>query len=652
MYKKTNLHQRKFVAKGDLKCRLCIVTDTHLGPVAGESPSPWHTNRLDGERFLNIVRQINSLEPDHIIHVGDMVHPLPNHPRYDDAAQRFFSISAECKSSISLVPGNHDIGDKVTRWMPAHPITSDFVAKYRSTFGADFNYFCIGDVAIIILNAQLLNSGLPEERAQMHWLQETLSETQGLRKIVFSHYPPFLTRYDEPEHYDNIAEPARTALLHSLASNEVECLVAGHVHNYFYNTYDSLELYTLPATSAVRHDYAFLFDSPPQPDDEYGRNDDDKLGFAVLDIFEKGHVLHFCRLNPGEEARPLNVADMQSGPGVPKRHDSGIGADLRGPWATSTALPFSGVVDEFYRKCVRNDYSLLALQAAGLSIIRIPVADLDHEETAARAGELYHAGFRIGVFAFNDLEPAETRALNDHRAIIDYLELIADSEQLTQLEAHGLPQIARSFPCYISPLRSSASASGSDGVFTHYIKHGYQAEGVLQPSKAKDSGASGVVFELRHDANIMKEMEAIDKICSENDMGAKVYLKLATGNPAIIENSDIAVARAVILTLLAKSRAISEIDVIIDTIIDVDRGYFPRCGLFDRRYNIKAGGIALSRCHEIVRSLAGTRFDVSQFASNEEEKIVVESEIFNVEFVLNCSEGVYPRIRINSVGDD
>ena len=55
-------------------------------------------------------------------------------------------------------------------------------------------------------------------------------------------------------------------------------------------------------------------------------------------------------------------------------------------------------------------------------------------------------------------------------------------------------------------------------------------------------------------------------------------------NPAEYNQDDRAIANQVAETMLA-AFASGDCEVFIDTYVDVDRGYFPRHGLFDRRYN-------------------------------------------------------------------
>ena len=78
---------------------------------------------------------------DFAINLGDMVHPLPDSDDYSKAAERYFQISESLGHKQYCIPGNHDIGDKPSKWVPAKEISLQSISKYRSYFGTDFQSF-------------------------------------------------------------------------------------------------------------------------------------------------------------------------------------------------------------------------------------------------------------------------------------------------------------------------------------------------------------------------------------------------------------------------------------------------------------------------------------------------------------------------------
>jgi len=97
--------------------------------------------------------------------------------------------------------------------MPAGTIDASTLAAFRKHFGADFHAFEHGGMYFILLNGPVINSGLPQEQEQRAWLEAELEACKDVRTFLFIHYPPYVSRADEPGSYDNIDEPGRSWLL-------------------------------------------------------------------------------------------------------------------------------------------------------------------------------------------------------------------------------------------------------------------------------------------------------------------------------------------------------------------------------------------------------------------------------------------------------
>ena len=72
-----------------------IIADTHFRPEQGDESSPWEVNRYANARALWVINQIHSTNPDFVIHLGDIVHPLPHlstYPLASDIALKAFDI--------------------------------------------------------------------------------------------------------------------------------------------------------------------------------------------------------------------------------------------------------------------------------------------------------------------------------------------------------------------------------------------------------------------------------------------------------------------------------------------------------------------------------------------------------------------------------
>ena len=98
--------------------------------------------------------------------------------------------------------------------------------------------------------------------------------------------------------------------------------------------------------------------------------------------------------------------------------------------------------------------------------------------------------------------------------------------------------------------------------------------------------------------NLTDDLEArlrdCDAFAAKHELRLSVNVRLADQNPAIANFDDDAIADRV---LIAANMAdeFPDIEVQLDTFVDVDRGYNPRHGLLDRHYNFRQAGRALAQ---------------------------------------------------------
>ncbi len=291
--------------------------------------------------------------------------------------------------------------------MPAKTVSDAYIDRFEENFGQHYYAFDAHGCHYVMANSPVINSGLEHEAKQRTWLEEDLAAHAGQRIFFCTHYPLFLAQPDERSHYDNIDEPGRSWLLGLVKKYRPEALFTSHVHNFFFNRYASTDCYVLPAISFVRHDYSEFFRVDPAP--EYGRNDAAKLGFFVVKVYEKGHVVHMVRtggatLPPDQTPTPITHRLLARH--TREGHSAPFGVHLRHPWAEITAIPATGGADEFERKEARNDYPLLALWEMGIRKLRVPLQDLADPVTCARMSILQGMGHEFTVYSYG--VPKET----------------------------------------------------------------------------------------------------------------------------------------------------------------------------------------------------------------------------------------------------
>lgn len=571
------------------------VGDTHVNPRDDFSPSPWHTNVLANQRAAAVVAQINALSPDFVVHLGDMIHPLPGSADYGQAADRFRAIFGALKAPLHMVPGNHDLGDKPTGWTPAAPVDETALSTYRSQFGADHFAFEHAGVRFVIVNDEIFNTGLDAEGRQWQWLEQELA--RGERTFVFTHYPPFLQAADEVEHYDNLAEPGRSRFL-AMVRDRAEAVFCGHVHNFFYNRVGATDLYVAPATSAIRHDYADMFSLAPEADTEHGRDQRSKLGFFFVEVYPTHHVVH--PVHSWGEIDPTKAARATTRPMAnPMTRPSPLGVDLRVGWADVHSVAFAGAVDEFNRKPVRNDYLVQALWELGLRHLRVPVRDLIDPLYAGRVRALAARGHRFTAFGFGLPDDATQDAITAHVAGLEALELTGRMAELDEIARRAAAsRLSGSVPVFLSKLRLSADAAHDGNRFAHFIRHGFRTDEpdlATAMDLAREAGLAGVVFSVPEAEPAGDAIAAIDERAKIAGIRAHVHVQLAGADPAV-ELADDARTTARVLDAARAARAAGDrVRVFLDTFCDHDRGYFPRLGLVDRRYDLRASGTALKR---------------------------------------------------------
>lgn len=568
-----------------------IITDTHIKPAGGDLSSPYPVNDKANARARYATALIEAAAPAFTVHLGDMVHPLPHLPTYGAACAEALDIFAPIVADMHFVPGNHDIGDKPAMTSPAGPVTPDAVDGYETVFGEAYYAVDHDDVRLLVINSSLVNSGLDMEQKQARWLEKALDDARGARTVIFSHYPPFIDTPDEPEHYDNFAEPGRSWFLNLCAVHKVEAVFSGHVHQFFFNRYRDTKLYCLPPTSFTRQDYAALY--PGDPGAEYGRDDADKFGVMLVDVYADGHALRAVPTG-GREAAPGTTVT----PRLPKRAVvQSLIPHMRHSWARAVDLPYNGPMEEFSRKRARNDYPLLRLWQMGIDVVRTPLADLDVPEIRRRIEDWITAGIKFRFFSEDGPDEQALGAIENLGQGVAGFELVrreADDENLLPLLGHLYATLT--CPLALCGVTTSADEHREDGGFAHNVSAGFLWKDRTKIEKALAAHPNvALVFRLSWAEPLEATFEEAARFSAETGRRIEFILQLASGNPAVANFDEPAIVTRV-TNALAHARELPLVSLQLDTFATVDRGYSPRTGLIDTRSNLT----------ELGKTLAGT----------------------------------------------
>ena len=580
-------------AHGSPRFSFAVVADTHVNEAERTSTSPYETNHLANPRARHVFAEIAAMRPAprFVVHLGDIVHPVPSLPAFHDAVANFKAIASRLPVPLHVVPGNHDVGDKTVDWMPAEQVCDDYLATYREAFGPDWYAFDDGGVRFVMLNSLLLNSGLADEARQRAWLEDRIDTAGGLRVFLFMHYPPYIHRPDEAGNYDNVDEPARAWLLEQIAKPPVEAAFAGHVHNFWYDRAGEAEMYLLPSTAFLRHDFSEFCPVAPSADSEFGRGDAAKFGWFRVDVFDDGHVAYAVRSH-GRQRAPDATSDVH-----PRRHlahpkTSGFdnaGVELRHPWAEVMQITATGGVQEFGRKWARNDYPLLALWEMGVRLGKVPDVDVLEDEPRGRMRLMARIGHRYVVTSIGVPREAVVEAAADDTGVFAFEANLTLGRFDRVRDALRAVRRSSGAAVFLAKILTDQEARVSGGTFSHFVKSGFTVEELtlhhdLIAGAVERGEIDGVTVRIEFGESLPAAARRMRACAAQTGTRILASLKLSGPGVATARTGDRETAARAAQAMVL-SRCGPDILYVFDTFMDVDRGYYPRDAFIDRRFN-------------------------------------------------------------------
>lgn len=569
-----------------------IITDTHLSDAPDFAEGGDEATGKLTQLYQKAVDRIDAMKPAFVVHLGDMADPVPVSKEYGTSAQVFHDTSRAFSAPYYVVPGNHDIGEKLHKALPniddEVSITNASIEQYEQTYGRHYYSFERDGCLFVVINTLLLNSGFDEETAQWDWLATTLVDNPDKRVFVFTHYPMYLADRDEPDYYDNLEEPARTRIIDLLLQHKVEAYFAGHVHNFFYDYLDGLHQTVVPSAGILRTDYMELFRA--RPSREMGAFDPAKLGFLWVDVYADKHVPHFIR---SSDTLPYRTHSWNSAGGS-------VTMDLRLPWCEQNDIPCAWGLEIFERKQIRNDYPLAALWEMGITDLRVPISDLLNPRVSARIRQLMVLGHRFTIVSFGLPNTSRLAAITDHGEGIKAVEVVALLNQWKAM-APGLRALRQSghFEVYLNAVRPEV-----EGWTSHHGMHTDQADEIAQVLDHSDlrGAVDGFVFGIRRDVTPFEGFAAVQNCLSGT--GFKPLLHVPNvgmywstkHNETLTETGEL--SRVAETAFVA--RAHPDASFVIDNFVELERGYVGCHGLVDRFYNPKDGSRILTSLNALL----------------------------------------------------
>ncbi|MCZ4312187.1 metallophosphoesterase [Comamonadaceae bacterium G21597-S1] len=563
-----------------------VIADSHLEPESPGMPAP--RSNLRNRRVVDWLR---TRAPRFVLHLGDIVHPVPQAEPHDATLLLARQLFAGLPCPVLYTPGNHDIGDKNDDTAPAAAVAPQWLDGYGQVFGAPFQVHHAGGCVLLLINSPILGSGLPLEAAQKRWLQEQLGAAQGKRIFLATHYPPFLAQPQEDTSYDNMEHHARHWLLELLERHRVEAVFCGHVHNLFYNRFGATEIHALPSTSFVRRDYSELHSGAPT--DEYGRNDTGKLGFFWVDVYERGHVARLVQTHGGTDTLALQLPGHPKDPG-----ETPLGVNLCHPWCAQVELPFNPPVDPFARRRVRNDHAVQALWSTGIRHLRAPVDDLLDTQVRRRVADMVALGHRFTFFSVGLPSAVLLAQLREHASLIGYWECVLPVRAAPELAACAGAMVRETgMRMLFAALRSGTEGNTGKAPGKHYAAPGFTVGQRAQAGELLAGPlagiAAGVAFSVARNETLAPAMQTLATFARSSGATVCATRALMGDGPNDAENDD-AANQALVEEALQLARRHPDVLLLLDTFMDIDRGYYVRAGLIDRSGNWRAAGRVLA----------------------------------------------------------
>lgn len=223
--------------------KIVQISDTHISHLGG----------ITNENFAKIAQFVNELQPDFIVHTGDVVILDPDAAADRAAAKTAFTA---LKAPYRVLPGNHDVGETFEHaWADLHA-TPERVRAFTADFGADRFVELVGDYAVVGLNSEILAADFAEAKEQWAWLETVPDQVGDRPTLVFGHKPVFPPFEGPQEHQMSIPTAPGERLRTILADVDVKAWGSGHLHRYQLDTVSGAWAVSAPAV-------AFLIDAFP-----------------------------------------------------------------------------------------------------------------------------------------------------------------------------------------------------------------------------------------------------------------------------------------------------------------------------------------------------------------------------------------------------
>jgi len=156
-------------------------------------------------------------------------------------------------------------------------------------------------------------------------------------------------------------------------------------------------------------------------------------------------------------------------------------------------------------------------------------------------------------------------------------------------------------PIVLSRVNRNDASKTSGGKYNHLISHGFTIAEIPEITsfiRKNPLLLDGVQFAIPRSVNPWNAARELQAFKNDTNCKPTLYVKSTEASPA--QRFDDEIANAIRFSEAVLSGIGFNIDIILDTFDDADRGYFTRTGLIDRRFNPRIAGQLIS---ELIRQL-------------------------------------------------
>jgi 3',5'-cyclic AMP phosphodiesterase CpdA len=191
------------------------------------------SDRTGGHRpkiFSQAVEQINLLQPEFVLSVGDLIEGYTkDRDKIDKEWQEFQGYVDKLQMPFFYMPGNHDI-------------TNDEMDKdWGARFGRTYYHFVYKDVLFLMLNSEEpVGKGGTFGKEQVEYARKVLKDNQAVRWTIVAMHKPLWSEKD-------VEKTGWLEIERALAARKYT-VFAGHRHKYFKFQRNGNDYYQLATT--------------------------------------------------------------------------------------------------------------------------------------------------------------------------------------------------------------------------------------------------------------------------------------------------------------------------------------------------------------------------------------------------------------------